>query len=50
MDYSMIGKIQKAKEYAEQPDRVSFESLAVEFKGSNNTYNITLNAEGWQCT
>lgn len=50
MDYSMIGKIQKAKEYAEQPDRVSFQSLAVEFKGSNNTYNITLNAEGWHCT
>ncbi|MEQ8675762.1 MAG: SWIM zinc finger family protein [Aggregatilineales bacterium] len=50
MDYSMIGKIQKAKEYAEQPERVTFNSFMVEFRGSNNTYQITLNAEGWHCT
>lgn len=50
MDYSMIGKIQKAKEYAEQPERVTFQSLVVEFKGSNNTYRLTLSAEGWDCT
>ena len=50
MDYSMIGKIQKAKQYAEQPERVTFNSMVVEFRGSNNTYKITLNAEGWHCT
>jgi hypothetical protein len=50
MDYSMIGKIQKAKEYAEDPSRVTFHSLAVEFQGSNNTYQLTLGPEGWHCT
>ncbi len=50
MDYSMIGKIQKAKTYAEEPKRVTFNSLSVEFRGNNNTYSVTLGPEGWHCT
>lgn len=50
MDYSMIGKIQKAKQYAEQPERVTFTSFAVEFRGNNNSYQVTLGPEGWHCT
>jgi len=50
MDYSMIGKIEKAKKYAEEPDRVTFNSLAVEFRGNNNTYTISLGPDGWHCT
>lgn len=50
MDYSMIGKIQKAKEYAEDHSRVTFHSLAVEFRGNNDTYQVTLGPEGWHCT
>jgi hypothetical protein len=50
MDYSMIGKIQKAKEYAEDPSRVTFSTLAVEFRGDNSTYTISLSPEGWHCT
>jgi hypothetical protein len=50
MDYSMIGKIQKAKEYAEDPSRVTFNSLTVEFSGSNNAYTLTLGPDGWHCT
>lgn len=50
MDYSMIGKIQKAKEYAEDPSRVTFNSLEVEFRGNNNTYTVALGPEGWNCT
>ena len=50
MDYSMIGKIQKAKQYAEEPERVTFTSFEVEFKGNNSTYQVTLGPEGWQCS
>ncbi len=50
MDYSMIGKIQKAKEYAQDPSRVTLNSLEAEFRGSNDTYRLTLSAEGWHCT
>ncbi len=50
MDYGMIGKIEKARRYAEEPKRITFKSLKVEFRGDNNTYTITLDDTGWNCT
>jgi len=50
MDTSMINKIQKAKEYANQPERITFHTLFLVFKGDNSTYDITLSPEGWSCT
>jgi len=50
MDNSMIGKIQKAKRYAAEPERIAFHSLSVDFKGSNNEYVTTLGPDGWHCT
>ncbi len=50
MDASMINKIQKAREYANQPERVTFNSLALEFEGKNNSYFINLDAAGWSCS
>ncbi len=50
MDYGMIGKIEKAKRYAEERHRVTFNSLLVNVKGDNATYEITLGPDGWQCT
>lgn len=50
MDASMIGKIQKSREYAEQPERGTFHSLELEFQGDNNHYVVSLGAEGWDCS
>lgn len=50
MDNSMINKIQKAKDYATQPDRVTFNALSVEFRGDNNVYTVSLALDGWSCT
>jgi hypothetical protein len=50
MDYGMIGKIEKARLYASEPERVTLNSLEVEFRGDNNTYRITLSPDGWDCT
>ena len=50
MDYSYIGKIHKSKEYAEEPERVTFHNFQVEFKGDNNTYTVTLASDGWNCS
>lgn len=50
MDYGMIGKIEKAKRYAQEPQRVSLKSLQAEFKGDNNEYQIELSEGGWKCT
>jgi hypothetical protein len=50
MDYGMIGKIEKAKRYAEEKDRIQFESLTTTFSGSNNTHTVSLQEGKWQCT
>ncbi len=50
MDYGMIGKIEKAKRYAQEPQRITFQSLNAEFKGDNSTYQICLGPEGWDCS
>jgi hypothetical protein len=49
MDYGMIGKIQKAKRYAEQRDRIHFESLSVTFNGDNNPHTVHMSNGAWQC-
>ena len=40
MDYGMIGKIEKAKRYAEQRERVHFEAFRVTFDGDNNPHTV----------
>jgi len=50
MDYAMIGKVEKAKFYAQEPERVTFNSFSAIFRGDNDTYTISLSAEGWHCS
>ena len=50
MNASMINKIQKASEYASQPERATIHSLRVEFSGDNNTYALRLDEDGWHCS
>lgn len=50
MDSSLINKIQKSKEYAEQPERVTFHTLEIEFRGDNSTYQTVLGPDGWSCS
>lgn len=50
MDSAMIGKIQKAKEYAEQPELMQFASFNVDFQGENSTHKVTFNEGAWSCT
>ena len=49
MNSSMIGKIQKAKIYAEEHDRVTVEDLAVSFRGDHNTYDVSFHEGKWTC-
>jgi len=49
MDYGMIGKIEKAKRYAEERDRISVNDLTVTFNGTNNPHMVTFKNESWQC-
>ena len=49
MNSSLISKIEKAKRYSAEPDRVHFQSLGVSFRGDNGSYNIRLSGDAWSC-
>jgi hypothetical protein len=49
MDYGMIGKIEKAKRYAEQRDRIRIDSLSITFEGENNGHTVHLRESNWEC-
>jgi hypothetical protein len=49
MDSGMIGKIEKAKRYAEQRDRIQFESFRATLHGENNPHSVTFEVGHWQC-
>lgn len=50
MDSGMIGKIEKAKRYAEEPERIRFEQFHVSFRGSNASHSVSYNDGAWHCT
>jgi hypothetical protein len=49
MDNGMIGKIEKAKRYAEERERIRFESFRATFDGDNNPHTVEFGSEGWKC-
>ena len=50
MHSSLIGKIEKAKRYAQETDRVTFREFSVEFRGENNDYSVSYKDGKWQCS
>lgn len=49
MDYGMIGKIEKAKRYAEERERIRIDALTCTFVGENNPHTVTFKDGEWQC-
>lgn len=49
MDSGMIGKIDKAKRYSQERNRVRFESFTVTFDGQNNPHTVRMENGVWQC-
>ena len=50
MNSGMIGKIDKAHRYAQEPDRIRIETLTASFRGSHDDYEISLTEDGWHCS
>jgi hypothetical protein len=50
MDSAMVGKIQKARNYAEEPERVRFEQFRVTFHGTNAQHSVAYDQGTWRCT
>ncbi len=49
MDYGMIGKIEKAKRYAQERHRFHFETFTVRVDGENNSHRVSFEEGRWQC-
>ncbi len=49
MNYSMIGKIEKAKRYAEDRRRFTFHKFEVTFRGDNNDHHVTYEHGKFTC-
>ncbi len=50
MDYGMIGKIEKAKFYAEERERIQFETLNATLRGENDrVHQVGYDRGQWAC-
>jgi len=49
MDSGMIGKIDKAKRYAQEPHRFHFEAFTVKIDGENNSHVVKYANNKWDC-
>jgi hypothetical protein len=50
MQSSLIGKIEKAKRYAQETDRITFRELLVEFQGEHDNYTTSYKDGKWYCS
>jgi len=50
MDSGMIGKIQKAKRYAQERERFTVETLEISVDGTNNGHRVKLKEGKLSCT
>lgn len=49
MDSGMISKIQKARRYAQERERIVFDDFDVTFRGEHNTYQVGYRKGRWSC-
>lgn len=50
MNSSLIGKIEKARRYAAEPERAEIRSLYVRFRGDHDVYDVRFEGGTWTCT
>lgn len=50
MRSSLIGKIEKARRYAQEPDRVTISGLTAVFRGANDDHELSYADGKWHCT
>lgn len=50
MHSSLIGKIEKARRYAQEKDRITFSELAVDFRGDHSRYQTGYKEGDWYCS
>jgi hypothetical protein len=49
MNSMMIGKIEKAKRYAEEPERIHFHDFQVTLAGNHRPHQVAYHQGDWKC-
>ena len=49
MNSSLIGKIEKARRYAQELDRVRIVQLAADFRGDHGLHKVRFAGGDWEC-
>lgn len=49
MNSSFIGKIEKAKRYSQEGDRVKLRGFEATFRGDHDIYEVSHSGEKWYC-
>jgi hypothetical protein len=50
MNSGLIGKVDKAKKYAQERHRMHVNTLQVDFQGENDVHHVALEGSDWRCT
>lgn len=50
MDTGLVSRIIKARQYAQERNRIDFVQFDVVFEGEHNTHRIGYNQGKWRCT
>ena len=50
MQSSLVSKIEKAKRYAEQPNRIKILDFVVDFQGEHSNHQVSYRSGKWNCT
>ena len=50
MNSGLIGKVDKAKRYAQERTRIHVSSLHVDFDGENDSHEVSLDDGRWRCS
>lgn len=50
MHSDLIGKIEKARRYAQEPERIALDEIKAHFRGGNSDHEVILKDGHWTCT
>jgi hypothetical protein len=48
-DQAISLKVEKARRYAEEPERMRVSAIEADFHGDNSDHHVSLGAAGWHC-
>ena len=49
MHSGMIGKVEKARRYSRERDRLRFTQMTVSIDGDNGRHEVRYDLDGWEC-